>query len=279
MVRLDSAQEERDLGVLVTAAAHEPAVCPGGQEGQWHPGLDQEWCGQQEQERHSSLYSALIQLVCNHIFAGNDLIRSNVSPVEATNHTMTRWLGDIHGGTCQSPALPALVRPPAPPLQPSLDIKPFLPFPLDTAAAVNLFPNFNALGLLKVENQTTKLIFLLELTYVLVVLLVCAWNCFHWAHAKFVKSKARSKFLHLGQSCSWYQYRLGAPRIESDPVEKNFGVLKHEKLIMTWQCVLAAQKDNCSWGYIKSNVAIRSKEVILLYSTLIQPQLVYSILF
>uniref|UniRef100_A0A5F9DKU3 Zinc finger protein 385D n=1 Tax=Oryctolagus cuniculus TaxID=9986 RepID=A0A5F9DKU3_RABIT len=48
------------------------------------------------------------------------------------------------GGTCQSPALPALVRPPAPPLQPSLDIKPFLPFPLDTAAAVNLFPNFNA---------------------------------------------------------------------------------------------------------------------------------------
>ncbi|XP_053119007.1 zinc finger protein 385D isoform X1 [Hemicordylus capensis] len=53
-------------------------------------------------------------------------------------------LKNDHGGTCQSPALPALVRPPAPALQPSLDIKPFLPFPLDTAAAVNLFPNFNA---------------------------------------------------------------------------------------------------------------------------------------
>ena len=25
------------------------AACPGGQEGQWHPGLYQEWCGQQEQ--------------------------------------------------------------------------------------------------------------------------------------------------------------------------------------------------------------------------------------
>jgi len=24
-------------------------VCPGGQEGQRHPGLDQEWCGQQKQ--------------------------------------------------------------------------------------------------------------------------------------------------------------------------------------------------------------------------------------
>ncbi|XP_062840462.1 zinc finger protein 385D isoform X4 [Anolis carolinensis] len=54
-------------------------------------------------------------------------------------------LKNDHGGTCQSPALPALVRPPAPPLQPSLDLKPFLPFPLDTAAAVNLFPNFNAM--------------------------------------------------------------------------------------------------------------------------------------
>ncbi|XP_049726844.1 zinc finger protein 385D isoform X3 [Elephas maximus indicus] len=54
-------------------------------------------------------------------------------------------LKNDNGGTCQSPALPALVRPPAPPLQPSLDIKPFLPFSLDTAAAVNLFPNFNAM--------------------------------------------------------------------------------------------------------------------------------------
>ncbi|RMC07035.1 hypothetical protein DUI87_16488 [Hirundo rustica rustica] len=42
MVWLDSAQEERDLGVLVTAAEQEPAVCPGGQEDQWHPGLDKE---------------------------------------------------------------------------------------------------------------------------------------------------------------------------------------------------------------------------------------------
>ncbi|TRZ22582.1 hypothetical protein HGM15179_004566 [Zosterops borbonicus] len=34
---LDSAQAERDLGMLVTAAGHEPAVCPGGQKakGSW----------------------------------------------------------------------------------------------------------------------------------------------------------------------------------------------------------------------------------------------------
>ena len=33
---LDDCEEERDLGV---SAEHEPAVCPGGQEGQCHPGL------------------------------------------------------------------------------------------------------------------------------------------------------------------------------------------------------------------------------------------------
>ncbi|XP_029445152.1 zinc finger protein 385D isoform X3 [Rhinatrema bivittatum] len=49
------------------------------------------------------------------------------------------------GGSCQSPALPALVRPQLAALQPPLDIKSFLPFSLDTAAAVNLFPNFNAM--------------------------------------------------------------------------------------------------------------------------------------
>jgi len=36
---LESCPAEKDLGVL---AEHEPAVCPGGQEGQRHPGLSQE---------------------------------------------------------------------------------------------------------------------------------------------------------------------------------------------------------------------------------------------
>ena len=52
MVWLDSAQAERALGVLVQPTEHEPAVCPGGQEGQRHPGLYQKQCGQQEQGGH-----------------------------------------------------------------------------------------------------------------------------------------------------------------------------------------------------------------------------------
>uniref|UniRef100_A0A8C5WBF6 Zinc finger protein 385D n=1 Tax=Leptobrachium leishanense TaxID=445787 RepID=A0A8C5WBF6_9ANUR len=46
------------------------------------------------------------------------------------------------GGTCQSPALSALIRPPLPTLHPPFDIKQFLPITWDNAAAFNLFPNF-----------------------------------------------------------------------------------------------------------------------------------------
>ena len=30
------------------SAEYEPAVSPDGQEGQWHPGLYQEWCGEED---------------------------------------------------------------------------------------------------------------------------------------------------------------------------------------------------------------------------------------
>lgn len=49
------------------------------------------------------------------------------------------------GNTCQSGLMPALVRPALPAVQTSLAMKQFLPFPLDTAAAVRLFPGFNTM--------------------------------------------------------------------------------------------------------------------------------------
>ncbi|XP_055456646.1 zinc finger protein 385B isoform X2 [Psammomys obesus] len=47
------------------------------------------------------------------------------------------------GSACHATTLPALVRTPALMMQPSLDIKPFMSFPVDSTSAVGLFPNFN----------------------------------------------------------------------------------------------------------------------------------------
>ncbi|PKU31263.1 hypothetical protein llap_18433 [Limosa lapponica baueri] len=91
-------------------------------------------------------------------------------------------------------------------------------------------------------------------------------------------NKMKCKVLHLGQCNPKHGYSLGDEWVGSSPEEKDLRILVDEKVNMSQQCVLAAQKANHILGCIKRSVASRLREVTLsLYSALVRPHLEYCV--
>ncbi|RMC00286.1 hypothetical protein DUI87_22893 [Hirundo rustica rustica] len=102
-VWLDSALEERDLGVLVPAAEREPAVCPGGQECQWHLAWIRNDVASRSREVILPLYSVLVRphLECCVQFWAPQF-RKDVEMLERVQRRATRLVKDLEHKTVRN---------------------------------------------------------------------------------------------------------------------------------------------------------------------------------
>lgn len=96
-----------------------------------------------------------------------------------------------------------------------------------------------------------------------------------WAGRKLMRfNKGKWRVLHLGRNNRMYQYRIGADLMGRSSAEKDLGLLMNNRLEMSQQCALEAEKANGILGCIKkSMVSILSEVILLICSALVRTYL------
>ncbi|KAJ7418367.1 hypothetical protein BTVI_29600 [Pitangus sulphuratus] len=92
-------------------------------------------------------------------------------------------------------------------------------------------------------------------------------------------NKIQFQILHFGHNNTMQCYGLGTAWLESGPVEKDLEVQVNEWLNTSQQCVQVAKKSCGILACIKSSVVSRTREIILLYSSLMRLHLEYCVQF
>ncbi|XP_062433654.1 kinetochore scaffold 1 [Rhea pennata] len=78
-----------------------------------------------------------------------------------------------------------------------------------------------------------------------------------WAERNFMKvNKGKRKVLLSERNNPMHQYRLGANQLESSSTEKHMGILVDNKVTVSQQRVLVANKAHCILGCIRKSIAI-----------------------
>ena len=91
-------------------------------------------------------------------------------------------------------------------------------------------------------------------------------------------NSSKCHMLHLNNNTKKFRYVMGGQVLDSVESEKDVGVMIHQSLKPSLQCIKAAEKANQVLGQLSRGVTYRDKQTFLrLYALYVRPHLEYAV--